>query len=102
MRYNVKCFSDHLCTAVENGQHQRGCTKEDEGAPLTIADKDRSFFCKIYTICTICFLQTYAGWNHLRMCTEYASNFHKFSFQIRCELRVEGGGGQVRGVRAGE
>ena len=49
MRYNVKCFSDHLCTAVENGQHQRGCTKEDEGAPLTIADKDRSFFWKIYT-----------------------------------------------------
>ena len=47
MRYNVKCFSDHLCTAVENGQHQRGCTKEDEGAPLTIADKERSCFFNI-------------------------------------------------------
>ena len=96
----MKHFSDHLCTAVENGQG-KACTREDEGAPLTIADKDRSFK-KKWKIYTICFLQTYAGWNHLRMCTEYASNFHKFSFQICCELRVEGGGGQVRGVRAGE
>ena len=38
----MKHFSDHLCTAVENGQG-KACTREDEGAPLTIADKDRSF-----------------------------------------------------------
>ena len=45
MRYNVKCFSDHLCTAVENGG--KTCTREDEGAPLTIADKERSCFFNI-------------------------------------------------------
>ena len=42
----MKHFSDHLCTAVENGQG-KACTREDEGAPLTIADKDRSFLKKM-------------------------------------------------------